>query len=66
VKSQPCHCVCGSQLLSNPATYNNFVTVSGQCMTVAIIISNKMDFNFCAYMKGFHKSSHIYVCTYTI
>jgi len=22
VKSQPCHCVCGSRLLSNPVTYN--------------------------------------------
>jgi len=26
--------------------YSSFVTVSGQCMSVAIIISNKMDFNF--------------------
>jgi len=39
--------------------YSSFVTVSGQCMSVDIIISNKMDFNFCMYMEGFHKSSHI-------
>jgi len=44
--------------------YSSFNTVSGQCFSVpAIIISNKMDFNFCAYMEGFPKSSHIYVAT---
>ena len=38
--------------------YSSFVTVSGQCMSVAIILSNKMDFDSCACMEGFHKSSH--------
>jgi len=39
--------------------YSSCVTVSGQCLSVAIITSNKMDFNSCAYMVGFPKSSHI-------
>ena len=43
--------------------YSNCVTVSGQCLSVAIIISNKMDFNSCAYMVDFPKSSHIYRVT---
>ena len=30
-------------------------------MSVAITMNNKMDFNFCAYMEGFCKSSHIYM-----
>ena len=38
--------------------YGNCVTVSTQCLGVAIIISNKMDFNSCAYMAHFPKSSH--------
>jgi len=41
-------------------TYCNCVTVSGQCLSVAIITSNKMDFNSCAYMVSFPKSSHIW------
>jgi len=40
--------------------YGNCVTVSGQCLSVAIIISIKMDFNFYAYIAHFPKSSHIY------
>jgi len=44
--------------------YGNCVTVSRQCLSVAIIVSNKMDFNSCAYMAYFPKSSHIY--TYVI
>jgi len=40
--------------------YSNGVTVSGQCLSVAIIISNKMDFNSCAYMVDFPKSSFIF------
>jgi len=43
--------------------YNNsFATLSGQCTSVAIIISNKVDFNSYAYMEGFCKSSHM--CVY--
>jgi len=34
------------------------LSLSGQCLSVAIIISNKIDFNFCACMDGFPKSSH--------
>jgi len=44
--------------------YTSFVIVSGQCMSVAITISNQMDFNSCMYMEGFCKSSHIRICTY--
>jgi len=45
--------------------YSNYVTVSGQYLSVAIIISNKMDFNSCAYMVGFPKSSHTHTHTHT-
>jgi len=38
--------------------YSSCVAVSGQCLSVAIITSNEMDFNSCAYMVGFPKSSH--------
>jgi len=40
--------------------YGNSVTVSEQCLSVAIIISNEMDLNSCAYMAHFPKSSQIY------
>jgi len=40
--------------------YSNCVTVSGYSLSVAIIISNKMDFNSCANWDSFPKSSHIY------
>jgi len=43
--------------------YRNCVTVSGQYLSVAIIINNKMDFNSCAYMATFPKSSHIFIAT---
>jgi len=33
--------------------YSNCVTVSGQCLSVLIIISNKMYFNSCVYMARF-------------
>jgi len=49
----------GQQKLSVKADlliYSNFITVSGQCTSVGIIINNKMDFNFCAYMEGFCES----------
>jgi len=39
--------------------YSNCVTVSGQCLSMAIIISNKMDFNSCVNWDSFSKSSHI-------
>jgi len=39
--------------------YSNCVTVSGQCLSVVIIISNKMYFNSCVNWDGFPKSSHI-------
>jgi len=41
--------------------YGNCVTVAGQCLSVAIVISNKMDFNSCVHMAHFPKSSHISV-----
>jgi len=44
---------------ANLLIYINCVKVSRQCLSVAIIISNKLDFNSCAYMAGFPKSSHI-------
>jgi len=40
--------------------YTSLIIVSGQCTSVAIAISNKINFNSCVYMKGFHKSSHIW------
>jgi len=39
---------------ADPLIYSNCVTASGQCLSVAIIISNKMDFNSCAYMTGLY------------
>jgi len=40
--------------------YNNIVTVCRQCLSVVIILSYKMDFNFYVCMDGFTKSSHNY------
>jgi len=42
--------------------YNNCVTVSGQCLGIAIIISNKMNFNSCAYIGWFSQiQSYSYI-----
>jgi len=38
--------------------YGNIFTASGQGLSVAIKLSNKMDFNFCSCMDGFPKFSH--------
>ena len=43
--------------------YGYIVTVSEQCLSVAIILSNKMDFSFCVCVAGFPKSGHIYCNT---
>ena len=49
------------------AIYSNVITVSEQSWSVAVILSNKMDFKFCAYMVDFLLPSHniiiIMVCT---
>ena len=44
---------------ADTAIYSYVITVSVQSKSVAVILSNKMDFNFCAWMVGFPKSSHI-------
>jgi len=54
--------ICKTDLL----IYSNCVTVSGRCLSVATIISNKIDFNSCADCDGFPKSSHILFCRFTL
>ena len=41
------------------------VTVSGQYLSVAITLSNKMDFSYCDNTVIFHKFSHILWILYT-
>ena len=40
------------------AIYSYIVDVSGQCMSVSLILGFKLDFNSCAIWDGFCKSSH--------
>ena len=46
----------------NLAIYRHVLNVSGQCMSVSLILGFKLDFNFssCANWYDFSKSSHIY------
>ena len=67
----PCHLInapqlphrlhCDSSLTADLAIYSYIVTVSGQYLSVAITLSNKMDFSYCDNIVGFCKSSHKYV-----
>ena len=40
------------------AIYSNVITVSEQSWNVAVILSNKLDFNFCTQMVDFPRPSH--------
>ena len=47
------------------AIYSNVITVSEQSWRVVVILSNKMDFKFCAYMVDFRWPSHKWrICGY--
>ena len=41
------------------AIYTHMFGVPGQYKSVALMLSDKMDFNCCANRDGFRKSSHI-------
>jgi len=44
-------------------SYSNIVTASGKCLSVAIILTNKIDFSFVHIHGWFPKSSHIIMCS---
>ena len=46
------------------AIYSHIADVSGQCMSVSLILGFNLDF-MCFYnLVGFSKTSHIYKCTH--
>ena len=45
-------------LKADLAIYSYIVTVSGQYLSVAITLSNNIDFSYCDNTVSFHKSSH--------
>ena len=51
-------------LKADLAIYSYIVTVSVQYLSVAITLSNKMNFSYCDNTVSFHKSSHIYMYIY--
>ena len=46
------------------AIYTHVLGVPGQYESVALMLSHKMDFDYCANRDGFYKSSHI--CNFCI
>ena len=47
-----------SCLKADLAIYNHIVDACGQCMSVSLILSFKLDLSSCAIWDGFCKSSH--------
>ena len=48
------------------AIFSHVLGMSGQCLSVALMLGNKMDLSSCAIWTGFHKSSHIYTNFYIL
>ena len=46
------------------AIYTHVLGMPGQYESVALMLSHKMNFYYCANRDGFHKSSHIYYMPY--
>ena len=45
------------------AIYSQAVDVRGQCMSESLKLGHNLDFSSCDIMVGFHKTSHILLCS---